>query len=92
VSFVFLPDPAKIMSMKSNETERTRIIRKRMKEAGVSARRIREETGLSLTTIYGFMKGTRSSWLLDRWFWDRLGLDINHTNPGFFAEKKESHE
>jgi len=61
VSFEFLPDPAKIISMKSNETERTRIIREQMKEANVDARQIREETGLSLTTIYGFMKGTRSS-------------------------------
>jgi hypothetical protein len=46
-----------------------------MEEASVDVKQIGKETGVSSTTIYAFIKGKRKSWLLDRWFWDRLGLD-----------------
>jgi hypothetical protein len=61
--------------MNNNTAQREGTIKKRMGEASMNVRQIRRETGVSSTTIYAFIKGKRRSWLLDRWFWDRLGLD-----------------
>jgi hypothetical protein len=61
--------------MNSNTAQREGTIKKRMGEAGVDIKQIVKETGLSSTTISAFIRGKRRSWLLDRWFWDKLGLD-----------------
>lgn len=56
---------------------RKQLIRQRMKERNISVRDVARETGMSSTSVYRFIRGSRTSWILKRWCWDRLGLDAD---------------
>ena len=61
-------------------THRKEIIRKRMAEMGITIKDMVNETGVSMTTVYRFINGSRFSSILDQWCWDRLEMDTSvHT-------------
>ncbi len=61
---------------------RKEIIRKKMAEHGITVKDVVKETGLSRTTVYRFISGSRDSWILDRWYWDRMELDTSELKQG----------
>ena len=61
---------------------RKEIIRKKMAEHGITVKDVVKETGLSRTTVYRFISGSRDSWILDRWYWDRMVLDTSELKQG----------